>query len=385
MRISSRLFIYIQKKLIVPERTLIMIKKMEIFNFRSFQHIIIENLSPITIIGGKNNSGKSAVLEAAMLSNVLFSPDYFKFFSAVRNAGDQIFSPNQIWNPLFYRMENTDELEIKYEHAEEKTSIKFSKVYIDRMKSSNMGTAPMIRKFNDNSFKKNFTLHMKYTNKEQTISGEYAIQRDMMNNNIINFKSDAEIFFPIASLENIYYYKQPSYLSRLPEWISQISLDDEKMNLLITALQKFDKNIIDIAPISDNNISFVYVKFNSGDIIPINYLGDGINRAISLLLCVLNFSNGILLIDEIENGLYFKLYDEILPILCETALSTNCQIIMTTHNRDIIKTVVNSMEKLKRIDDVCYQRMSFSKGSRKTFAFSGEDIISSFASNMEMR
>jgi len=369
----------------MTERTLIMIKKMEISNFRGFQHITIENLSPITIIGGKNNSGKSAVLEAAMLPNVLLSLDYFKFFSAVRNAGDQIFSPNQIWNPLFYRMESTDELEIKYEHTDEKTAIKFSKVYIDRMKSSSIGTAPMLRKFSDNSFKKNFTLHMNYADKEQTISGEYTIQRDMMNNNIINFKSDAEISFPIVSLENIYYYKQPSYLLQLPEWISQISLDDKKMNLLITALQKFDKNIIDIAPISENNISFVYVKFNSGDIIPINYLGDGINKAISLLLCVLNFSNGILLIDEIENGLYFKLYDEILPMLCETALSTNCQIIMTTHNRDVIKTVVNSMKNLSHIDDVCYQRMSFSKGNRQAFAFSGDDIISSFDSNMEMR
>ena len=158
---------------------------MEISNFRCFQQITIENLSKITIIGGKNNSGKSAVLETFMLPNILLSLDYFKFFSAVRNAGEQIVSANQIWNPLFYRMGNTDELEIKYEHDDDKTSITFSKVYIDRMKSSTTGTDAMIRKFNDNSFKKNFTLRMKYTNQKQTISGEYAIQRDMMNNNII--------------------------------------------------------------------------------------------------------------------------------------------------------------------------------------------------------
>ena len=154
---------------------------------------------------------------------------------------------------------------------------------------------------------------------------------------------------------------------------------------MITALQKFDENIIDIMTILENNTSFVYIKFNSGDVIPINYLGDGINKAISLLLCLLNFSDGILLIDEIENGLYFKLYDEILPILCETALSTNCQIIITTHNKDIIKTIVDSMKKMDRLNDICYQRMSFSKGKRQAFAFLGDEIISSFDSNMEMR
>ena len=358
---------------------------MEISNFRCFQQITIENLSKITIIGGKNNSGKSAVLETFMLPNILLSLDYFKFFSAVRNAGEQIVSANQIWNPLFYRMGNTDELEIKYEHDDDKTSITFSKVYIDRMKSSTTGTDAMIRKFNDNSFKKNFTLRMKYTNQKQTISGEYAIQRDMMNNNIISFRPDTEISVPIVSLENTYYYKQTVYLPQLPEWISQVSFDNDKKKLLITALQKFDENIIDIMTILENNTSFVYIKFNSGDVIPINYLGDGINKAISLLLCLLNFSDGILLIDEIENGLYFKLYDEILPILCETALSTNCQIIITTHNKDIIKTIVDSMKKMDRLNDICYQRMSFSKGKRQAFAFLGDEIISSFDSNMEMR
>ena len=42
--------------------------------------------------------------------------------------------------------------------------------------------------------------------------------------------------------------------------------------------------------------------------------------------------NGILLIDEIENGFYYELYDQLLKIFCETALKNNCQI-RSSHSR----------------------------------------------------
>lgn len=362
-----------------------MIKKISISNFRCFNHIEIENLSLVNIIGGRNNSGKSALLESILLPNIVLTPNYFTLLSSIRTAGNQIISSNQIWNPLFYKMGNTKDLEIFYEHENETSNLALSKRYVDYTQSSHVSLENLNKKFNENELKRHFALQMKYTSKEQNISGEYTIRNDLMNNNIINFQPNAEIIFPILSLENMYFYKQPAYIMQMPEWISQISLDNNKKNLLITILKKFDDDIIDVVTVLENTVSFVYVKFKSKEAMPINYMGDGINKALSLLLCILNLPNGILLIDEIENGLYFKLYEEILPIICEAALQNNCQIFMTTHNKNIIKTIVDSMKHLNRLDALCYQRMALSKGKRKAFAFSGEDLVSSFDSNVEMR
>lgn len=41
-----------------------MITKLHLENFRAFQSFTLENLNHITLIGGRNNSGKSAILES---------------------------------------------------------------------------------------------------------------------------------------------------------------------------------------------------------------------------------------------------------------------------------------------------------------------------------
>mgnify|MGYP006193319713 FL=1 len=44
-----------------------MIKDIEISNFRCFEHTKIEGFERVNLIGGKNNSGKTALLEAIFL------------------------------------------------------------------------------------------------------------------------------------------------------------------------------------------------------------------------------------------------------------------------------------------------------------------------------
>ena len=45
-----------------------MITTLNIHNFRCFQDLSVTKLAPITLLGGRNNSGKSAILEANFFS-----------------------------------------------------------------------------------------------------------------------------------------------------------------------------------------------------------------------------------------------------------------------------------------------------------------------------
>ena len=79
-----------------------MITKMEINNFRCFEHLIIDDLKLVNIIGGKNNAGKSAILDAILIQNVVRTADYFRFLLGIRNPNlPQILSSNLLLNPLF--------------------------------------------------------------------------------------------------------------------------------------------------------------------------------------------------------------------------------------------------------------------------------------------
>lgn len=45
-----------------------MITNLRIKNFRAFKDFELKNLNQITLIGGRNNSGKSAILESIFLN-----------------------------------------------------------------------------------------------------------------------------------------------------------------------------------------------------------------------------------------------------------------------------------------------------------------------------
>ena len=164
-----------------------------------------------------------------------------------------------------------------------------------------------------------------------------------------------------------------------------MSLDKHKKNLLVDTMKNFDSNISDVNMILDNGSPYIYVTLNSGKHIPISYMGDGINKAVEILVDILNLSNGILLIDEVENGFHYSLYQSLMKVFCQTALDVHCQIILTSHNRDFIEATLSAMEQLGWLKDLSYQRLGFYKEQRKAFLFSGDSLFSAFESNMEMR
>ena len=135
----------------------------------------------------------------------------------------------------------------------------------------------------------------------------------------------------------------------------------------------------------ENNAPYLFVTLESGRYMPINYMGDGINKFLEILVFLLNLPNGILLIDEVENGLYYERYQEMMTILIQAALDVNCQLIMSTHNRDVIEAITDSMSELNQLDKLCYQRLGFVENAHKSFVFSGQDLTTAFETNMEMR
>ena len=79
-----------------------MINSLYIENFRGLQNLKIENMKRMTLISGKNNIGKSTVLEALFLlmdhssSDSLTRQNIFRGSASVGNVS--------LWEPLFFNM-----------------------------------------------------------------------------------------------------------------------------------------------------------------------------------------------------------------------------------------------------------------------------------------
>ena len=93
--------------------------------------------------------------------------------------------------------------------------------------------------------------------------------------------------------------------------------------------------------------------------IPLSSMGDGMLRVLQLLLAMYPAKGGYFLIDEFENGLHHSVQDGVWELLFTLAKKLNVQVFATTHSNDCIASfarvaekhtdIAGSLTRLKRI------------------------------------
>ena len=163
---------------------------------------------------------------------------------------------------------------------------------------------------------------------------------DDFNNFDLNFDSIFRDINPITKINEI-------TLKRLTNM--HISLISKKMGFKPTSLllKKLDSNISSIKFDSENNEFEIYLK-SASDQWPISpsSLSFGTQKCLEVLAkSIYLFENGgVLMIDEIENGLHLSIIKLILAFYSDPNINKkNAQIILTTHNpliaeRDIVSS-----------------------------------------------
>lgn len=95
-----------------------MIESLRLEKFRGFSSLAIDSFSPITLIGGRNNSGKTAILEAIYLHlghtnpNIFLALFYFRNGNIVIPAANININSDLLWNPLFFEWKQTTKCKI---------------------------------------------------------------------------------------------------------------------------------------------------------------------------------------------------------------------------------------------------------------------------------
>ena len=102
------------------------------------------------------------------------------------------------------------------------------------------------------------------------------------------------------------------------------------------------------------------VKLKSKDMpIALNSMGDGMLRILQLILAVFPARDGMLLIDEFENGLHYSVQEEVWRMIFMLAKELNIQVFATTHSWDCIESFAKIA--LESQDDGVLFKMSASR------------------------
>ncbi len=106
---------------------------------------------------------------------------------------------------------------------------------------------------------------------------------------------------------------------------------------VLKVLKLIEPDLQSLTSIAHGNSSLVYADIKLSRKIPVAYMGEGIARLLSFVLAIATTKNGVVLIDEIENGWHYSVLSKVWQAIAEISRKFNCQIIATTHSYEAVK------------------------------------------------
>ena len=89
--------------------------------------------------------------------------------------------------------------------------------------------------------------------------------------------------------------------------------------------------------------------------VPLKSLGDGAVRLFSVALALVNSQNGILLLDEAENGIHHTVQPDFWRMVLRMARENNTQVLATTHSWDCVRGFAQSAADDQEAEGILYR------------------------------
>ncbi|MYD85878.1 MAG: AAA family ATPase [Acidobacteria bacterium] len=126
----------------------------------------------------------------------------------------------------------------------------------------------------------------------------------------------------------------------------------------------------------------VFLKFvDAPGRVPIGSMGDGMWRMLGLALSISIARGGVLLVDEIDTGLHYKVMEDMWRMIGERATALSVQVFATTHSRDCYESLGAAVE--SDVGDVTIQRIDRIRG--KAVRIANKAVVAAAERNIEVR
>lgn len=351
------------------------LKSLRIRNFRMFDDFQVPSLGRVNLIVGRNNSGKSTVLEAIrilaargnprLLVSVLTDHDETALLESdpsglgeelVANGLKYLFPDRRF--PLIddsaIRIGEVDSDLLKIEHIFFRTESEEARDEDGELFEHRVKRIPVSKADSTGFSADGVAQALRISNGQNpTIARSSFIEFDSMRSRMRHSLWDAGVISEIpCSLIPTHFIPQ-SDLSDLWDRVSLTSFEDKVLGAMRLIEPKLRGMAFIKAPMTTpspnmrrTEVRIPVVKLEGSDErIPLNSMGDGMLRVLQLVLAILPAQGGFLLIDEFENGLYHGVQEAVWTMVFELAAELDIQVFATTHSNDCIKSFDQAAQK----------------------------------------
>ena len=305
-----------------------MIKSIAIKNYRGIKDLEIDNFKKYNFFIGDNGSKKTTILESIGIGVSLLN--FEKILGSARNRKMKIKKENV--SSLFFNSDTNNTIKFILETTD---NVKVeTTVSIDK-------TLSMFQDFSSSEINNDFSNYL-YTIKKR-------IKEDKLKTNIY-VKENSQIIYKDSKMDKI----PLSFQNFLEKYNISIEISDNLKNSSDTIFQidRIIKNrkkeeLLKYLQIIDKDIKEIYIndeeifveKETLKEFIPISSIGDGMVLTLDIITSLILIDDfRVILIDEIERGIYYKNYRKLSEIIIELCKNNpNIQLFITTHSKEFLE------------------------------------------------
>lgn len=335
-----------------------MINSVSIRNFRCFSGLNIEGCRRVNIVVGDNATGKTALLEGMFLA-LGGSPQLGLRFRQQRGldgtfAGTPRTIEDSIWRDLFFERNWNRPILVNLQgDGPEARAVSISRGDFE----------PTLLPDQDDRSALPLTFVWK-----DALGKEHKFIPQVTSSGVASMGIEEDLpdffYFPsnqtISSVENATRLSEISRTRKLGEFV-KIFTDEYKW------IEDLGLEVVAGIPAIYASVQGSLEKY------PLTNVSGGINRIIGVMLTIASRTRSVILVDEIENGVYHKHHTALWRALLSLVRNYDSQIIATTHNEEWLKGLVDAAG--DNANDIALWRIQRENNRPVIHQFSGKQAL----------
>jgi ABC-type cobalamin/Fe3+-siderophores transport system ATPase subunit len=341
--------------------TPLILESLEVRGFRAFNHLLIERLGRVNLIVGKNNVGKTSLLEALWLY-------------VFRGSSEIIWEILEVHDERKRPQLSAAGISEERHHAVTDTSrrnYKLARYQTPALRYLFYGRPDIRERIEPlvigpiNSPERALSVAVGYWfaqgkvrwpleyEERDTVEDAFlglSVRLGDQKESVYRLDNSASLLQGKPPLSNCVFLDDYGLTDdNLWEYWDAVALtdleDDVVKALRIIARDVERVNMVGSQQSSETLERIPVVKVvGIDDPLPLRSLGEGMNRLFGIALALVNAKGGILLVDEVESGLHYSVQPDVWRLIFETAQRLNVQVFATTHSMDCIEAFQQAAE-----------------------------------------
>ena len=151
--------------------------------------------------------------------------------------------------------------------------------------------------------------------------------------------------------------------------------------LLLKALQIVEPRLQSIEENSSSGTPMIWGDIGLSELVPLSAIGEGMTQIARLVLAIASMPDGVVLVDEVENGIHHSVLPDVWLAIDEAAKQFHTQVFATTHSFECIEAAHQALGS----DGFLLHRLEISDAENRCVTFKPNGISAAIRHDLEVR